>query len=298
MTPHAKGVLITATGGLALSFDIPLLKLGGGDAWSILLVRSAGGLLAGLVLWQLARWVTGRPIALLPGRSAPLVAALYGAAAIFFVLAVQHTIAANIVFIIAFTSMFAALMSWALFGERPARSTLLTMAVMVLAVIIIVGDGLQTGSVLGDLFALCAAILLAAAITLARASRQDMGFAPLVGGLLPLAVAGLVLGLQGRPAELDAPFFIVINGMVMLPVAFWCLATGPKYITAPEVGMFYLLETVLAPIWVWLIFAEAPTPAVLTGGTLLIGALLAHSIWQIVQARRQLRCRGNAAPCT
>ena len=45
--------------------------------------------------------------------------------------------------------------------------------------------------------------------------------------------------------------------------------------------MFYLLETVLAPIWVWLIFAEVPRPAVLIGGALLIGALGAHALWQL-----------------
>jgi len=44
--------------------------------------------------------------------------------------------------------------------------------------------------------------------------------------------------------------------------------------------MFYLLETILAPIWVWLIFAEAPTNMALAGGAILILALGAHSLWQ------------------
>ena len=44
-----------------------------------------------------------------------------------------------------------------------------------------------------------------------------------------------------------------------MPISFFCLATGPKYLSGPEVAMFYLLETVFAPVWVWLIFSEAPS---------------------------------------
>jgi drug/metabolite transporter (DMT)-like permease len=51
--------------------------------------------------------------------------------------------------------------------------------------------------------------------------------------------------------------------------------------------MFYLLETVLAPVWVWLIFSEAPTQASLAGGVLLIATLAAHSAWQMAAGRRK-----------
>jgi drug/metabolite transporter (DMT)-like permease len=51
--------------------------------------------------------------------------------------------------------------------------------------------------------------------------------------------------------------------------------------------MFYLLETVLAPVWVWLIFAEAPSRNSLIGGTILVTALVAHSLWQLHQGRKR-----------
>jgi drug/metabolite transporter (DMT)-like permease len=67
------------------------------------------------------------------------------------------------------------------------------------------------------------------------------------------------------------------------------LATGPKSIRAPVVGMFYLLETVLAPIWVWMIFAETPTGSALAGGAILILTLIGHSVWQLSAAGRSRR---------
>lgn len=79
-----------------------------------------------------------------------------------------------------------------------------------------------------------------------------MGFVPLLAALLPAAL-GLAQALPSGLA-IAHPGWILFNGAIVMPVAFWCLATGPRYLSAPEVGMFYLLETVLAPIWVWLIF--------------------------------------------
>jgi len=56
--------------------------------------------------------------------------------------------------------------------------------------------------------------------------------------------------------------------------------------------MFYLLETVLAPVWVWIIFDEVPSNNALVGGTILIVTLVVHSIWQIAEGRRRA-ARGN-----
>ena len=77
------------------------------------------------------------------------------------------------------------------------------------------------------------------------------------------------------------PGWIVFDGLIMIPLAFFCLATGPRYLSAPEVGMFYLLETILAPLWIWIVFLEVPTPQTLVGGAVLILALVGHSVWQM-----------------
>ena len=88
---------------------------------------------------------------------------------------------------------------------------------------------------------------------------------------------------------LPQPGWLALNGLVVIPVAFWCLATGPKYISGPEVAMFYLLETILAPVWMWLIFSEMPTRLGLVGGAIIVVALVAHSVWQLLEHRRAAR---------
>jgi drug/metabolite transporter (DMT)-like permease len=285
-TNHRTGQLITGFGGLALSLDIPLVRLANGDSWSILLLRCAATLAVALIVWSVWRFRSGKAPALIPGWAGLAVASLYGLCSIFFIVAVHETSTANLVFILAFTSMFAAILSWLFLGERPSRATLLTMAAMLVGILIIVGDGLGTGGMLGDLMALAAAFAIAGAITISRASGRDMGLASLVGVALPLVTAAIVLVVSGDAPTVASPGWIILDGAIVIPAAFYCLALGPRYLSGPEVALFYLLETVLAPVWVWWIFTETPSRGSLVGGTILVAALTAHSIWQLARTRR------------
>ncbi|MEI9403403.1 DMT family transporter [Mesorhizobium argentiipisi] len=284
-TDHHKGLLITAIGGLTLTIDIPLIRLADGTPWTIMLLRTGTTLLAGLVMWAIWRSFDRNAPRLIPGWSGLTVAFCYGMTGISFVTAVYHTSTADLVFILAFNTVFAALLSWLFLKERPRLATVIAMLAMILGVLIIVGGSVGTGHLFGDFMALCSAFFVALAITISRASGKDMGFTALVGVIIPLALAAFMV--SGEGFHVNAPWWIVFNGAVVMPISFFCLANGPKYISGPEVAMFYLLETVLAPIWVWLIFAEAPTRNSLIGGTILIVTLVAHSLWQLHEGRKR-----------
>lgn len=278
---HRRGLFITGLGGLALSFDIPLIRSSQGEVWSLLALRSLCTFSVALIAWVVLNKFLGRKIALVPGMAGLAAGLFYGLGSFTFLLSVFNTATANVVFIVAFTSMFAAVLSWIFLKERPSNATLVTMAVMVFGVGLIVQDGLQSGNFFGDAMAVCSALLLASAITVSRASGKDMGLVPLATAIFP-AIVGYLLS----PAEVLAithPGWIMFDGLVMIPLAFFCLATGPRYLSAPEVGMFYLLETILAPIWIWIVFQEVPTVQTLVGGAILILALIGHSAWQMRQ---------------
>ena len=282
---HARGLLLCAVGGMALTIDIPLIRLAGGEPWSILMIRCGATLGATLVLWLLMRRTMREPPPLIPGRSGVVVALLYAISWITFIIAVYNTATANLVFILAFNTMFAALLSWLFLKERPHPVTLVTMAAMLAGVLIIVGDGISSGHLLGDLMALVSAFCIASAITITRASGKNMGFAALVAVALPLVVAAAMVSRTGY--HIAAPWWIFLDGFIIMPLSFFCLASGPRYLSAPEVAMFYLLETVLAPVWVWMIFAEVPSRQSMVGGTILIVSLIAHSLWQLHRGRKR-----------
>ena len=286
---YARGLLLTAIGGLALTADIPLIKLADGEPWSILMLRGVTTFVVAIAVWLVWRAVCDKAPQLIPGNSGLLVAALYGATSLTFITAVYNTSTANLVFILAFNTMFAALLSWMFLRQRPRPVTFAAMAAMILGIGIIVGDSIGSGTLFGDFMAGLSAFMVAAAITVTRATGRDMGFAALVAVIIPAAVAAVMVLRTGY--DVAEPWWIIFNGAVVMPISFFCLATGPKYISGPEVAMFYLLETVLAPIWVWLIFAERPTTQSLIGGAILVAALVAHSLWQLLEGRRRKAAR-------
>ena len=290
---HKKGLLLTSLGGLALSMDIPLIRLSSGEVWSVLSARSLATIVVALAALFVIRRVTGSLQTVLPGRLGIPVGFFYGLTTITFLLAVYYTKAANVVFIIALNPMFTALLSWIFLKERPALSTFITMAVMILGVGLIVGDGMEAGHLLGDALSVIASLSIACAITISRASGRDMGFASLLAAVIPAAVG--IYHIAPTGFSIEHPGWILFDGALLMPLSFWCLATGTRFLSAPEVAMFYLLETILAPIWVWLIFSEAPTNMTLAGGALLILALAAHSLWQArVKARAAITAQSLA----
>jgi drug/metabolite transporter (DMT)-like permease len=282
---HSKGLLLTAMGGLTLTVDIPLIRLANGEPWSILLLRSCTTFVAGLIIWALWRALTPKAPQLIPGWSGLVVAICYGLTAITFVTAVYNTSTADLVFLLAFNTVFSGLLSWLFLKERPRPATIAAMLIMIVGVLIIVGGSIGTGHLFGNVMALCSAFAVAIAITISRASGKDMGFTALVGVALPCVLALVMLPKGG--IQVESPWWIIFNGSVIMPISFFCLANGPKYISGPEVAMFYLLETVLAPIWVWMIFAEVPSRNSLIGGAILIVTLVAHSLWQLHEGRKR-----------
>ena len=47
-----------------------------------------------------------------------------------------------------------------------------------------------------------------------------------------------------------------------------------------------MLEIVLGPLWVWLVLSERPAAASLTGGALILAALLVNTVVDLISPRR------------
>jgi drug/metabolite transporter (DMT)-like permease len=79
--------------------------------------------------------------------------------------------------------------------------------------------------------------------------------------------------------NLEGSDSIIIPTMCIMCVAipFVLVTLAPRYITAAEVNLFFLLETILGPIWVWLIIHEQPSMETIIGGIVIISTITAHS---------------------
>ncbi len=277
------GLILAALGGLIISFDIPTIRLSGSDAYAAMVVRGLGIAITLTLVGLLARRFLETPPRPLRDRDFMTVGVVYGIGNILFTLAVFNTTTANLLFILAFIPMIAALLGWLLIGERPSRATWTAITLTVLGVAVIVWEGLSTGSGFGELVTLSTACMVAYAIVRTRKSGKDLSLSPAIGGAIT-AIAALPFMLHYSHWP-QAPAWLLLDGFVVIPIASFLLALAPRYIRAAQAAMFYLLETVLAPIWVWIAFSEIPSQTTFIGGAIILSTIIAHSLWQIRRAR-------------
>ena len=69
--------------------------------------------------------------------------------------------------------------------------------------------------------------------------------------------------------------------ILCVAIPFVLVTIAPRFITAAEVNLFFLLEVILGPIWVWLVINEKPSVETLFGGIIIIFTITIHSILAI-----------------
>ncbi|MEM9574756.1 MAG: EamA family transporter [Pseudomonadota bacterium] len=278
---HRKGLVITGIGAFLMTFDIPLVRLAESDEWTVVYVRGMCVFFVMLGYWFWTHHRRGNKIPFINGVGGFAAAATFAVTNISFMTAIHHTTAANAVFILAFAPLFAAILSRIFLAEPVRIHTWLAIGVAIAGILIIATSGFDSGHTFGDLMALLAATSLASSLTIMRWSGKDMTFSPGFGSLLTAIVAVWF----ADPFSLNATQTALLgfNSLLIMPISLGLLALGTRYISAPEVAMLMLLDSFLAPVWVWLLLGEVPAGQVLIGGGIVISAILVHSV---IQAKR------------
>ena len=281
----AKGVALSFLGGLLLSFDVPLLKLSGATTWTIIYARGTMLFCAMFLYWLFVTRLRGNSTAFINGKTGYLIALLAGCANMMFVASISLTSVANVVFILAFNPMFAGLLGWIFLKERLRTGTWIAIGTSLLGVLLIVADGLQLGTWRGDLLALGVALIMAVSLTIIRHNGTDQSLSAGAGHL----VAAIFAAPLASPGSLTLAGWgwLSLNGFLVAPAATAFLMVGPRYVAAAIVAMFFLLETVLTPLWMWAIFLQQPSALALLGGAVIVMTLAVHSLWRL-KSRRPL----------
>ena len=286
MNEHSRGYLITGGGVLILSPDALLIRLLGDAPWNILFWRGLGFALVVLLVVAVRHGRRLPAACRAVGPPGLVIGPLFALGTIFFVISITSTSVANTLVIIATSPLFAALVSFVLMGEMLALSTALAIMAGLLGVVITVWGSLGAGRLLGDLAALGTAVCMALNFTLIRRARAR--------DLMPVyALSGLLITLAALPFAEPFAFtgiqwaWLALLVLLVHPVAFLLITLGPRYLTAPEVSLLMLLETVFGPLWVWLLLAEWPPAGTLAGGGVILAALAVNAAWRLRAARRR-----------
>ena len=286
MNNQTKGLSITTLGVLFIVPDSLFIRLIDADGLTIVFWRSLISgfvILAGLILLNRRHTLTAMTCTGWPGV---VYALSMGASGIFFVLAVENTSVANVVFIIASMPVFAAIYSRVFLSEPVSPRTLLTiLGVAVGLAVIALGSGENQGAgTLGNLYALGSTATFAAALTASRKARAVSMVPMLVVAYLGTAV--VVWPFASIMAVLpDQWWLIALHGGVIITVSTALLTVGPRYITSAEVSLLLLLESILAPLLVWAVVGEVPGKWVLIGGSMIVSVLVVSNVVALLRAK-------------
>lgn len=286
MTEQLKGLLITTAGALLIVPDSLFVRLIDADALTIAFWRAL--LVGGLITLGVLVLQGARPFRALMGTGiyGLLYVVIMGVSTNLFIIAVDLTSVANVVFIIAAMPVFAAIYSRIFLAEPISRRMVITMAAVFLGLgIIAYGSGNnENTSYLGDFVALMVAALFAAALTVARKVR-NVSMVPGVGLAYLLSAAVLLAMTDPFAVAPDKWHFVPMHsGIIVLSAV--CLALGPRYITSAEVALLILLESVLAPLLVWAVVGEHPGHYALAGGAVVVGALAVSNTVALMRRKR------------
>jgi drug/metabolite transporter (DMT)-like permease len=206
-------------------------------------------------------------------------------AAMTFLQSLTHTTVANTLFLLGAIPFVTAALAWAFLKERPSSATLVTMIIAFVGIVIMIGEGFAIGSIYGNLMALLTTLFFSIYAVLVRHNRQvDMLPAILISTVIIMIAVALMRQGHLEISRQDLLLCLLWGG-VMSGFTSACFIVASRHIIAAEVTIFMLLESALAPIWVWLFVNEIPSRWTLVGGALVISAVLGRTF-------AELRSRG------
>lgn len=286
-----RGALLVIGAAVCWSSGGLIVRLVGTSPWTTSLWRSV---FASLFIAAVLRVVRGRSIVeqwRAGGLPVLAVAVCMALASICFIFSLASTSVANTLILMATGPYVAGLLGWLVLDERVAPRTWLAMGIALAGAIVMVSGSWGHGALIGDLLAIVMATSFAAATVLIR-RHPEIPMAP--AAALAMALAALVALPQADPLA-AAPrdlALLALFGVGQFGVGFLLFTTGAQLIPVARTALLGLLETVLGPLWVWLLLSEQPGAATLAGGSLILAALLANTVVELATPARA----GTAAP--
>ena len=194
-----------------------------------------------------------------------------------FILALAHTSVAHVLLFQAIAPFLAALFAWIWMRERVPIRTWIAMGAALGGVAIMVGGSLGSGGVQGDILSLVMALGFAVVLVLTRRHRE-ISMTPATA--LGMAISLLAMAPFAHPGVLSVRDFLLLAalGAGQIALGMILFTAGARLIPAAQAGLITLLEIVLGPLWVWLIYREQPDALTLAGGAVIMSAVLLHAI--------------------
>ena len=280
LTSQQKGSLLAFVAVMLITPDSLLIRLSNIETWGMLFYRGAIPfviVLIGLLIFYNKNFLNAL---FNVGYTGIFYTVSFAICNITFLISIQNTNVANTLVMIATAPMLSAILGGIFLKETPDRKTWIAIIITFLSALYIFYDSIQLGNFFGDFMGLVTATGLAVNAVLVRSAKDR--------DLLPAAVSGKLCVAIFAFFFVDS-FDLVGNDMIYVPlmcvlcvaIPFVLVTIAPRFIPAAEVNLFFLLETIIGPIWVWMIIKEQPSLETIQGGIVIILTIAIHSFLKL-----------------
>lgn len=207
---------------------------------------------------------------------------LYAALLLLFVIATKTTTAANAIFLQYTSPVYMLIFEPIIFREKFRFIDLITILICIGGMSLFFVGQLRPNDIIGNLFALGSGVCMGFYFLLLRLPRsQEVNrAASVIYGNLLLVLLMSPFGVAAFP-NLTAKdvFAVTFLGIIQIGLAYTFFTLGiARGARATEAGIVGYVEPVLNPVWVFFALGEKPSRWAIFGGTVIIAAVLAHTI--------------------
>ena len=280
LTDQQKGSLMAFIAVMFITPDSLFIRLSNVETWGLVFYRGIIPFFTVFIGMLLIYKLSFFKILFSSGYHGLIYVGTFSLTNITFVVSIQNTNVANTLVMIATAPMMSAILGAIFLKEPPDKKTWISIIITFIAIIYIFSDSLKLGNFYGDILGFITAIGLAVgAVTIRSAKSKNLVPAAVVGKLFVATFALFFI----ESFVLENKDLIIVPLMCILCVAipFVLVTIAPRFIPAAEVNLFFLLETIIGPIWVWMIIKEQPSVETLYGGAIIIITIATHSFLKL-----------------
>ncbi|MDC0448792.1 DMT family transporter [Candidatus Pelagibacter sp.] len=276
LTDQQKGSLLAFVAVMFITPDSLFIRLSNIDTWGLVFYRGiipfVTVLLGMLIIYKLNFF----KMLFTSGYHGIIYILTFSLTNITFVVSIQNTNVANTLVMIAMAPMLSAILGAIFLKELPDKKTWITIFVTFGAAVYIFYDSLKLGNFFGDILGLITALGLAiGAVTIRSARNKNLVPAAVVGKLIVALFA--LFFIESFTLTKSDQIIVPLMCIMCVAIPFVLVTIAPRFIPAAEVNLFFLLETIIGPIWVWLVIQEQPSIETIQGGAVIITAIAIHS---------------------
>ena len=280
LSSQKKGSLLAFIAVMLITPDSILIRLSNIETWGMLFYRGAIPfvvVLVGLIFFYKNNLLKALINIGYPGIFYVI---SFSICNITFIISIQNTNVANTLVMIAMAPMLSAILGSIFLKEVPDRKTWVAIFITLIAVTYIFHDSIEMGNFYGDLFGIITAFGLACNAVIARYAKNKDLVPSAVIGKLCVAVFAFFFVDTFTLVDTDL-IFVPLMCVMCVAIPFVLVTIAPRFIPAEEVNLFFLLETIIGPFWVWMVIKEQPSLETIQGGIIIILTIATHSFLKL-----------------